>query len=162
MVARWGMSDRFGPVSFPNTETHPFLGREMSTGERVYSEATAELIDAEIKRIVLEADKVAEDLIVSRREMFDRLVDALTEEEELDRPRLIEILGPAPNDKPEPSADSETASDDVSSSDETPTDVQESSSGFSFTRDPWNLPDPRDANRSDADDDFNSDEDEER
>ncbi len=162
MVARWGMSDRFGPVSFPNTETHPFLGREMSTGERVYSEATAELIDAEIKRIVLEADKVAEDLIVSRREMFDRLVDALTEEEELDRPRLIEILGPAPNDKPEPSADSETASGDVSSSDETPTDVQESSSGFSFTRDPWNLPDPRDANRSDADDDFNSDEDEER
>ncbi len=153
MVARWGMSDRLGPVSFPNTETHPFLGREMSTGERVYSEATAELIDSEIKRIVLEADKVAEDIILSRREMFDQLVDALTAEEELDRPRLVEILGPAPNDNPE-ADDAETDQNDVASAENvsTPVDPQSADSGFSFTRDPWNLPDPLDSQNVDSDD----------
>ena len=161
MVARWGMSDRLGPVSFPNSETHPFLGREMSTGERVYSEATAELIDTEIKRIVLEADKVAEDLILSRREMFDRLVDALVAEEELDRPRLIEILGPAPNDKPE-ADDPEADSNDVASAENvsTPADPQSADSGFSFTRDPWNLPDPQDSQNVDSNDfsDFDDEE----
>ena len=164
MVARWGMSDRLGPVSFPNTETHPFLGREMSTGERVYSEATAELIDSEIKRIVLEADKVAEDLILSRREMFDQLVDALVAEEELDRPRLVEILGPAPNDKPGEDDDSESEPDRnetaFSENVSTPFVPPESGSGFSFARDPWNLPAPEDSQNVDAND-F-SDQDEER
>ena len=148
MVARWGMSDRLGPVSFPNTETHPFLGREMSTGERVYSEATAELIDVEIKRFVMEADKVAEDIINERREVFDKLVDALTVEEELDRKRLVEILGPAPNDKPEDEPHGTTSDTTISVSAGT-TDEQ-SQSGFPASSedgqgvDAWKLPDPND------------------
>ena len=153
MVARWGMSDRLGPVSFPNSETHPFLGREMSTGERVYSEATAELIDTEIKRIVLEADKVAEDLILSRREMFDNLVDALTAEEELDRERLLEILGPAPNDKPEEADVADAPTDETSSS----VDAFGSESNFTFTHSPWEFVEPQDSQRDEEDGDRDSD-----
>lgn len=148
MVARWGMSDRLGPVSFPNTETHPFLGREMSTGERVYSEATAELIDVEIKRFVMEADKVAEDIINERRDVFDKLVDALTVEEELDRKRLVEILGPAPNDKPEDEPHGTTSDTTISVS--VGTTDEQSQSGFPASSedvqdvDAWKLPDPND------------------
>lgn len=150
MVARWGMSDRLGPVSFPNSETHPFLGREMSTGERVYSEATAELIDVEVKRFVMEADKVAEDMIKERRDAFERLVDALTAEEELDRKRLVEILGSSPGDKPEEEAPAPTPS---SASDEggAVPDANESDGKDRTTDGASTLPDPNDAESGHSD-----------
>lgn len=151
MVARWGMSERLGPVAYPNSETHPFLGREMSTGERVYSDATAEVIDAEIKSLVQEADKMALELITSRRREFDALVDALVAEEELDRDRLIEILGPAPNDKPEDQqADNQSKTTAPSNATEVaaPQDDSNSASSSSMSSDSfvWNLPDPNDVN----------------
>ena len=98
MVSRWGMSETLGPVSFPGSETHPFLGREMTTESRPYSEETARLIDEEIKRIVTEADETARNLLLEKRDLFEALTNALVEEEEVDRDRLIEILGPDPKD----------------------------------------------------------------
>ena len=115
MVARWGMSERLGPVAFPSSETHPFLGREMTTESRAFSEATAQLIDEEIKRIVDEADALAWQILTEHREQFDALTDALVEEEELDHDRIREILGPAPN---EPA--SEEATEDASNAQPTP------------------------------------------
>ena len=109
MVSRWGMSDKLGPVSFPGSETHPFLGREMTTESRPYSEETARLIDAEIKRIVSEADETARNLLLEKRELFEALTNALVEEEEVDRDRLIEILGPDPAAPVEPAKDNDSA-----------------------------------------------------
>lgn len=99
MVARWGMSEKLGPVAFPNSENHPFLGREMTIDSRAYSEATAQIIDEEIKRIIREADETARQILTEKRDLFDALVEALVEEEEVDRKRLVEILGPAPGDE---------------------------------------------------------------
>ena len=103
------MSDKLGPVSFPGSETHPFLGREMTTESRPYSEETARLIDAEIKRIVSEADETARNLLLEKRELFEALTNALVEEEEVDRDRLIEILGPDPAAPVEPAKDNDSA-----------------------------------------------------
>ncbi len=99
MVTRWGMSEALGAVAYPDTETHPFLGREMSTGARTYSEDAAKLIDLEIRKIIDEADKVARDLLIEKRDLFEKLTDALVDEEELDEARIREILGPSPNEK---------------------------------------------------------------
>ncbi len=51
MVARWGMSDRIGAISFSERED-PFAGTSLATGSREYSEKTATIIDEEVNRIV--------------------------------------------------------------------------------------------------------------
>ena len=99
MVTRWGMSKELGPVAFPDTETHPFLGREMSTGTRSYSEDAARLIDIEVRKTIEEADESARNLLIEKRDLFEKLTQALVDEEELDEARIREILGPSPNDK---------------------------------------------------------------
>ena len=47
MVASWGMSEKIGPVSFRQSEEHPFLGKEMHS-YREFSEETARLIDVDV------------------------------------------------------------------------------------------------------------------
>ena len=118
MVARWGMSEKLGPVAFPNSENHPFLGREMTIDSRAYSEATAQIIDEEIKRIIREADETARQILIEKRPLFDALVEALVEEEEVDRKRLVEILGPAPGDENESFDDTTFAKDAPQEADE--------------------------------------------
>lgn len=98
MVTRWGMSETFGPVAYPDTETHPFLGREMSTGVRAYSEDAARFIDLEVRKMIEEADEEARNLLVEKRDLFEALTEALIEEEELDEARIREILGPSAYD----------------------------------------------------------------
>lgn len=121
MITRWGMSKELGPVSFPDTETHPFLGREMTTGTRMYSEDAAKLIDQEIRKTIEEADERARNLLIEKRDLFEKLTNALVEEEELDEDRIREILGPSPNDKKSDEQDS-----DEKKSDEDPKDAPSS------------------------------------
>jgi cell division protease FtsH len=51
MVTRLGMSTKLGPMTYGQKEEMIFLGREISE-QRDYSEAVAEKIDAEVRRIV--------------------------------------------------------------------------------------------------------------
>ena len=51
MVTQWGMSDRLGMVQYGDDDEYVFLGREVSRA-KVYSEFTAQEIDAEVKRII--------------------------------------------------------------------------------------------------------------
>lgn len=95
MVIHWGMSPRLGPIAFRTAESHPFLGREISE-DREYSESTAKIIDEEIFRILREADSEADRILNEKRDLLDKLTDALVEEEELDQARITEILGPSP------------------------------------------------------------------
>ena len=53
MVTEWGMSDEFGPLNFSGGKQEVFLGRDFSSSDR-HSEDTAQRIDAEIRRIVIE------------------------------------------------------------------------------------------------------------
>lgn len=94
MVVHWGMSERLGPIAFRAAESNPFLGREMAE-LREYSDATARLIDEEVVRILREAEGEANRILNEKRDLLEKLTDALVEEEELDQERLVEILGPA-------------------------------------------------------------------
>src|SRR2546425_3990076 len=63
MVTQWGMSDRVGMGQYGDDEEYIFLGREMARA-KVYSEFTAQEIDAEVKRIIDQAYKTAKDIII--------------------------------------------------------------------------------------------------
>ncbi len=95
MVAHWGMSARIGPASFPQAEEHPFLGREISTA-REHSEATAAMIDAEVRKLLRETEARTRALLERHRPSLDALATVLLERETLDRDELAEILGGAP------------------------------------------------------------------
>ena len=92
MVMNWGMSDALGPVGYRAGEAHPFLGMELSEPKE-YSEATAELIDQEVRRLLTQAETHVSELLGSHAEQLQQLIDALLEHESLDRQQLIKLLG---------------------------------------------------------------------
>jgi cell division protease FtsH len=80
MVARWGMSGKVGFVTVaPQQGQSPLL-----PGADPVSEATQELVDAEVRRIVDEELDATRELVADNRERLDRLVEALLEHETLD------------------------------------------------------------------------------
>ncbi|ADJ27342.1 ATP-dependent zinc metalloprotease FtsH [Nitrosococcus watsonii] len=82
MVCQWGMSDKIGPAFFPRGEEHVFLGRELAQ-QRDFSEQTAQVIDDEIRRILSEVEKKAENLLQKHRAKLEALAEALIEAETL-------------------------------------------------------------------------------
>jgi len=94
MVCQWGMSDELGPVTFRQGESHPFLGREMAQ-PRDFSEATARLIDHEVRRILTEAENSALAVVQEYRATLDRLAAELLENEVLDAAQVRHILDDA-------------------------------------------------------------------
>jgi cell division protease FtsH len=82
MVMDWGMSERFGHLSFGSKNEEVFLGREM-TRQREFSDTTAREIDEEIKVISTEAYDRAVKTLKENREAFDNLAELLIEKEEV-------------------------------------------------------------------------------
>ena len=84
MVTRLGMSE-LGPICFGSghSESEVFLGRDFSSSKD-YSEATAAKIDAEIKRIIDGAYKLAEDTIRTHIDKLNFVADFLVEYEVMD------------------------------------------------------------------------------
>jgi len=82
MVCEWGMSE-MGPLTFGKKEEAIFLGREIAQ-HRDYSEDTAIRIDAEVKKIVMNAYGRARQAIEENREAMERIAVALLEREVLD------------------------------------------------------------------------------
>ncbi|MFQ5691605.1 MAG: ATP-dependent zinc metalloprotease FtsH [Nitrospinota bacterium] len=83
MVCEWGMSERLGPLAFGKEDEAIFLGREIQR-HKDYSDKTAEAIDDEIKRIVMESYERAEKIILENREKLEAITEALIERETLD------------------------------------------------------------------------------
>jgi cell division protease FtsH len=80
MVGRWGMSEEIGPLAVvPQDGQVPLL-----PGAEEPSEATQELVDREVRRIVDEALDEVRDLLRENRDKLDRLAAALLEHETLD------------------------------------------------------------------------------
>ncbi len=91
MVCEWGMSDRMGPLTFGKKEEQIFLGREIAQHQD-YSEATAVLIDQEVKRICLEAYERAKQVVESHRDSLVRIAEALLEYEVLDGEEVAALV----------------------------------------------------------------------
>ena len=93
MVTHWGMSERLGPVTFRDSEDHPFLGREIAE-QRRFSEHTAQLIDEEVSRILRDASERAREMLTRHRDKLECLAKALEAEETLDDVAIEKLLGP--------------------------------------------------------------------
>lgn len=91
MVAQWGMSEKVGPLSLGRAEEHPFLGRELSQPKR-YSEDMAWLMDQEIRKLIIEAEEKADEVLKTKRKVLDNLAGALIKEEVLDREEIDRII----------------------------------------------------------------------
>lgn len=83
MVCEWGMSEKFGPVSFGKHEEQIFLGKEFAK-QKDYSEKTANDIDEEIRSIVTERYEYAEQLLTDNKNILENVAQALLERETLD------------------------------------------------------------------------------
>jgi len=93
MVTRLGMSDSLGPMVYGQKEELIFLGREISE-QRDYSEAVAEQIDQEVRRLVGEAHQKAQDILVQYRDRLDAVATRLLEVETVSREEFESIFPP--------------------------------------------------------------------
>ncbi len=94
MVTRLGMSDALGPIVYGKKEEMVFLGREISE-QRDYSEAVAENIDAEVRKIVSHSFDRAKNILIEYREYLDKIASKLIEAETLSK-EDFEAIFPAP------------------------------------------------------------------
>jgi cell division protease FtsH len=99
MVTRWGMGD-LGPVAFKTDEEQPFLGYEMTQG-REYSETIASRIDANVLRLLDEAQDAVRNQLRNARDRLDALAEALLKTETVDVDELFRILGQRPGSTPQ-------------------------------------------------------------
>jgi cell division protease FtsH len=91
MICEWGMSESLGPVMLKRGGDEPFLGLDLHQ-QREYSEDTARLIDAEVKRILGNAYSRAETILKSNMEALHKMAAALLEREVLDGKEIDVIL----------------------------------------------------------------------
>jgi cell division protease FtsH len=92
MVMHWGMSDKLGNVLYGDGPEYVFLGRDMMSRSKDYSEQTAQDIDAEVKRIIEEANNTAKGMISANRDKLEIIAHALLEYETLDGSQVTEIM----------------------------------------------------------------------
>ena len=97
MVTRLGMSGLLGPLQYGQKDELIFLGREISE-QRDYSEAVAEKIDEEVRKIVDESYQFARKLLNQYREQLDAVAKKLLEAETITREEF-EAIFPPPNPK---------------------------------------------------------------
>jgi cell division protease FtsH len=83
MVCEWGMSEKMGPLTFGKKEEMVFLGREIAQHQD-YSEQTAQEIDQEVRRFVMDAYERAKELVKSQIAVLHALAAALLEREVLE------------------------------------------------------------------------------
>jgi cell division protease FtsH len=91
MVTRWGMSDRLGPVALGETEEQIFLGKEWGH-KRDFSEATAQVIDDEVTRIIKDCYDRAESILTEHTDQLHLLAKTLLERETVDGEELRKLL----------------------------------------------------------------------
>jgi len=91
MVCDWGMSEVMGPLTFGKKEEQIFLGREIAQ-HRDYSESTAVLIDAEVKKLVTDAHEKALGILKDNISILHRLAEALLENEVMDGDEIDAII----------------------------------------------------------------------
>jgi cell division protease FtsH len=93
MVTRLGMSDGLGSMVYGQKEELIFLGREISE-QRDYSEAVAEQIDREVRKLVDESYEQTVKILKKYRQKLDAVAAKLLEVETLTREEFENIFPP--------------------------------------------------------------------
>jgi len=91
MVTEWGMSEKLGPLRYSENEEEVFLGHSV-TQRKNMSDATAHLIDEEIRRIIDHAEATARKILLEHRDQLDVITKALLEYETLSGDEVNALL----------------------------------------------------------------------
>ncbi len=83
-VTQWGLSDEIGPILVGDQEHEVFLGREL-VNRREVSEKTAQLVDAEVKKVIDDAFRRAKSVLNEHLELLHKVAASLLERETLTR-----------------------------------------------------------------------------
>lgn len=89
MVARYGMSDKMGPIAFAASAQRAMFGEGVEDNA---SQEVASAIDAEVKRIILGAYKRAEEVMEKHRSALDAIAAQLVEVETIEQAEFEKIL----------------------------------------------------------------------
>ncbi len=100
MVTQWGMSDKLGPLQYVENQEEVFLGHSVTRQQNV-SEKTAELIDAEVKRLVMEGYERAKQILTEHRDELEAVAQALLEYETLSGEEIVKAIKGEPIDRPD-------------------------------------------------------------
>jgi AFG3 family protein len=88
MVTVYGFDDRIGPVSFYDS-----TGQRDTAFQKPYSEATARLVDEQVRTLLEQAHAEAKALLTAHRDGLDRIADLLIRQEVVYRDDIEAILG---------------------------------------------------------------------
>jgi cell division protease FtsH len=91
MVMRWGMSDVMGTRVYGDNQSEIFLGRDVMTHKNM-SNAVAETVDKEIRRIIDEQYARARAIIEENRDKVEKLAKSLLEWETLESDQIEAIM----------------------------------------------------------------------
>ncbi len=91
MVREWGMSERVGPMAWAGQQA-VFLGEDLMSSQREYSDDTAKLLDEEIARILNEQEQRAHKLLGEHRRGLQLIAEALLEHETIDGPEVARLI----------------------------------------------------------------------
>lgn len=92
MVTKYGMSDRVGTITLGQNNEEVFLGRDFAQSKE-YSEETAAIVDEEIKRIIDNAYKTAEQILQANIDKLHAVAGVLLEKEKIDGEEFDAIFG---------------------------------------------------------------------
>jgi cell division protease FtsH len=113
MVTEFGFSEKLGPLRYAENEEEVFLGHSVTQRKNV-SDATAKLIDEEIRRIVDEGERTAREILTGHLEELHLLARGLLEYETLSADEIRRLIkgerivrdtgpaGPASPEEPRP------------------------------------------------------------
>jgi cell division protease FtsH len=91
MVREWGMSEAVGPMAWAGQQ-QVFLGDDLLTSGREYSDETARTIDGEVSRILHEQEQRAHELLLQHRAGLDLVAEALLESETIDGTVVAQLV----------------------------------------------------------------------
>jgi cell division protease FtsH len=93
MVTEYGMTEKFGPLTFEKERRPLFLDQGLPSGAKEYSEDTAREIDQEVKRLVDDSYGKVRELLSGNQDRLKTLAGALLEKETIEGDDIRKILG---------------------------------------------------------------------
>ncbi len=91
MVREWGMSDEVGPMAW-HSQQQVFLGEDLMSQGREYSEDTAKMLDEEIGKILHGQEARAHELLTKHRRGLELIAESLLEHETIDGPAVAKLI----------------------------------------------------------------------
>jgi cell division protease FtsH len=92
MVTEYGMTEKFGPLTFEKERRPMFLDLGLPSGAKEYSEDTAREIDQEVKRLIDDGHAKVRELLSANQDRLKTLAAALLEKETIEGEEIRRIL----------------------------------------------------------------------